>query len=146
MIGGHEVAEKCNVLQVTILFRFEETVSAGETSELAVKQEQIQAESITLLNKDVGSLVIFTQTNAIPEKVRVALSKAIALKNKADDTWREVQDTKSKISSISSEQSRIRSNMGVVKENSDYYNRLMKKLDDQESQIEQLQAQLATLE
>ena len=36
--------------------------------------------------------------------------------------------------------------MDVVKQNSDYYNRLMKKLDNQESQIEQHQAVLAELE
>ena len=36
--------------------------------------------------------------------------------------------------------------MGAVSRNSDYYNRLMKKLDDQESQIEQHQAALAELE
>ena len=90
--------------------------------------------------------MIFTQTSAIPKKVRVAISKAIALKNKADETYREVQVMKSRISSISSEQSRIRSNMGAVNRNSDYYNRLMKKLDDQESQIEHHQAELAELE
>ncbi|MCH8854145.1 MAG: hypothetical protein IID41_16065 [Planctomycetes bacterium] len=144
---GWDLVDSPKPIETTeTLYRFENTVSAGETVKLAVKQEQVQAESITLLNKDVGSLVIFTQTNAIPEKVRVALSKAIALKHKADDTQREVRDTKSRIASITSEQSRIRSNMGAVSRNSDYYNRLMKKLDDQESQIEQHQAALAELE
>lgn len=144
---GWDLVDSPKPIETTeTLYRFENTVSAGEVSKLAVKQEQVQAESITLLNKDVGSLVIFTQTSAIPEKVRVAISKAIALKNKAGDTQREVRDTKSRIASITTEQSRIRSNMGAVKQNSDYYNRLMKKLDDQESQIEQLQAELAELE
>ncbi|MCH8880621.1 MAG: DUF4139 domain-containing protein [Planctomycetes bacterium] len=144
---GWELVDSPKPIETTeTLYRFENIVSAGETSKLAVKQEKVQAESIRLLNNDVGSWLIFTQTNAIPEKVRVALSKAIALKNKADDTQREVRDTKSRIASISSEQSRIRSNMGAVNRNSDYYNRLMKKLDDQESQIEQHQAELAELE
>ncbi len=144
---GWELVDSPKPIETTeTLYRFENNVSASETAKLAVKQQQVQAESITLLNKDVGSLVIFTQTDAIPEKVRVALSKAIALKNKADDTQREVRDTKSRIASITSEQSRIRSNMGAVRHNSDYYNRLMKKLDDQESQIEQHQAVLAELE
>ncbi len=128
------------------LYRFKDTVSVGKTTKLAVKQEHVETETIALLSTDVGSLEIYTQTFVIPEKVRTAISKAMAMKNEKEETWRNIQDLKSKISDITREQSRIRSNMGSVSENSDYYNRLLKKLNDQETRIEQLQAEISKLE
>jgi septal ring factor EnvC (AmiA/AmiB activator) len=45
---------------------------------------------------------------------------------------------------ITRDQDRIRQNMSSIDRNSDYYNRLLKKLNDQETQVEQLDAQLRT--
>jgi len=50
------------------------------------------------------------------------------------------------IESISREQERIRENMKSVKQNSEYYTRLLTKLNDQETTIEKEQATVAKLQ
>ena len=47
---------------------------------------------------------------------------------------------------MTQEQNRIRENMKTVAPNSDYYNRLLKKLDEQETAIEKLQAEVEDLQ
>jgi peptidoglycan hydrolase CwlO-like protein len=50
------------------------------------------------------------------------------------------------ISDITTEQTRIRDNMRAVAQSTDYYARLLKKLDEQETQIESLQKQAGELQ
>ena len=47
---------------------------------------------------------------------------------------------------MSQEQNRIRENMKTVAQGSDYYKRLLKKLDEQETAIEALQGETAGLQ
>ncbi len=68
------------------------------------------------------------------------------MQNEAQATGRDIEERKSALTNITQEQSRIRSNMRSVKQTSEYYNRLLKKLNDQETRIEQLQMEIFTLE
>ncbi len=74
------------------------------------------------------------------------MAKAIELKQAVTDTERQISDGKSKLSDTSTEQGRIRENLKSVPANSDYYKRLMAKLDAQETAIETTQKGVADLE
>jgi hypothetical protein len=127
------------------IWRFEDKVAAGKSSKLVVHEEIVQGQEVALLPADVGSLVIYTRSGQIDPKVKEALNKAIELKNALTDTQRQMEQKQSKINEINSEQPRIREDMKTVPQNSEYYGRMMKKLNDQETLIEGYQEDLKGL-
>ena len=119
--------------------RFELSVPAGKSTTFTVKQQQPVGEQIEILPANDQTLMQFISSTEIPQHVRDALSKAIELKAAVSASEAAVKENDNKIKSIVEEQSRMRENMKAVDPKSDYYTRLMKKLNDQESTIEQLQ-------
>jgi len=121
------------------LYRFKGKVGAAKASKLTVKEEIVQGEALEILNGDLNALIYYSRAGEIPEKVRDALVKAIQLKQAVVDFQRQVDEHTKQIQQITEEQNRIRENMKTVQQQSDYYKRLLTKLNDQESKIEKLQ-------
>jgi septal ring factor EnvC (AmiA/AmiB activator) len=128
------------------LYRFKGNLAAGKASKLTVKQELIRGEEIAILPTDRGQLAFFAQAGEIPKPVREALAVVIAAKEAQFETERQVALRQQKIAEVTQEQNRIRENMKTVAEKSDYYNRLLKKLDEQETGIERLQEEVHGLQ
>jgi hypothetical protein len=128
------------------VYRFRTSVPAGKSTRLTIKQQIVQDETVAIVNSDANALDYYRQQGAIPKPVKDALTKAIDLKQAAVDTQRQVDEDKSKISDITTEQNRIRENLRTVPSNSQYYTRLMAKLNDQETSIEKTQAEQADLQ
>ena len=128
------------------LYRFKGSVSAGKSTKLTVKQEHTRGEAIAILPADLGQLVFYARSGQIPKEVRDALAGAIAAKQAMVDTERQIQQRQQRMQEITQEQTRIRENMKTVAPNSDYYQRLLKKLDEQESGIEKLQTEVDALQ
>ena len=106
----------------------------------------MQAQRVEILPTDLGTLEFYGRTGEIPEKVRAALKEAIARRQAMADTERQIQLRQQKINEVSQEQNRIRENMKTVAQNSEYYKRLLKKLDEQETVIETLQGETKELQ
>ncbi len=124
------------------LYRFKGKVAAGKASKLTVKEEIVQSEQFAILPSDVGQLDFYSKQGEIPQKVRDVLMKAMQMKAAMIDTQRLMDDQTRRVAQITSEQQRIRDNMKTVAPNTEYSNRLLKKLNDQENQIEKLQTEL----
>jgi uncharacterized protein YeeX (DUF496 family) len=62
------------------------------------------------------------------------------------DVQRQIQEKQKKVGEITQEQERIRSNMGSVSQTSQYYTRLLTKLNEQETAIEGLQGEIEQLQ
>ena len=77
--------------------------------------------------------------------MRDALGKAATLKQTVTQTETDLNDHASQINSISQDQNRLRENIKTVDKSSAYATRLLKKLDDQESQIEKLRTETDAL-
>ena len=77
---------------------------------------------------------------------RLAVGKAVKMKSALTDTQRQMEERKKQIGEVTTEQTRIRENMKTVSPNTDYYNRLLKKLDEQETNIEKLQKEVTDLQ
>jgi hypothetical protein len=127
------------------LYRFKGTSVANKVTTLTVREELVHSETIAMLPADVGSLVYYSRTGEIPRDVRDAIAKAIRLKQSVLDLERQVNARSQQINDITQEQARIRENMKTVSSGSQYYNRLMTKLNEQESSIESLQKERAAL-
>ena len=127
-------------------YRFEGLVSAHKTSVLKVREEMVQLQRLSLIPTDINSLVAFTRNGEIPPLVREALSKVITLKQAIVDTDHAIDDRTAQIADITAEQNRLRENMKTVAQNSDYYKRLLQKLNDQESELERLSSERIELQ
>jgi hypothetical protein len=123
------------------LYRFKGSVEPGQISKLTVKEEVVQGETMAILPCDIGQLVFYSKAGEIPKEVREALAKAAALKQAVAGTERSIAEKQKQLADITTEQTRIRENMKTVQPNSQYYTRLMTKLNDQETKIESLQTE-----
>lgn len=125
--------------------RFEVEATADSTSILSVEEEQIVSQSIHLTNLDINAMRVHTRSGQIPPKVKEALQQAISLKQKLQQTDRQINDLEQKMNAITGEQERIRENMGSVERNTSYYKRLLAKLESQEDEIEKHQKDVEKL-
>jgi hypothetical protein len=127
------------------LYRFNGSVEPGKSSKLVVKEEIVQGQAVAILPTDISALVAYSKHGSIPEEVKKALRDAIAKKQQLVDTQRQLEQKKEQVKVIAEEQSRIRENMKTVRQPSPYYDRLMTKLNDQESKIEGFQTEIESL-
>ncbi len=127
------------------LNRFQFNVAAGKTEKFTVKEQYIQSQQIALLPTGLPELSAYSQTGEIAAPVRAALVKAVALRQATAQTQSEIDNREGQISSVTEEQTRLRENIKTVDKSSAYATRLLKKLDDQESQIEKLRNEEASL-
>jgi hypothetical protein len=127
-------------------YRFKGNAVAGKVTTLAVKEEMTQSESITMLSADLGQLINYSRTGEIPQAVRDAITKAIRMRQSIVDVERDMNVHTQQIAQITAEQNRIRENMKTVAASTQYYERLLAKLNEQESSIERLQKERESLE
>ena len=124
------------------IYRFRGHVAAGKSTKLVVKEQVVQQESVALLPSDAGQLQWYVSNAPLSQGVKDALGKAIQLKGAMTDAQRQVTEAQQKVTQITQEQTRIRENMKTVDHANPYYNRLLTKLNDQETQFEKLNEQL----
>ena len=129
------------------LYRFKGAAVAGKVTVLTVKEEMVQNESIMLASAGVDQLLFYTRSGfgEIPTNVRDALAKAIQLRQSMADVERDINARNQRVAEITGEQNRIRENMKTVAQGTQYYDRLLGKLNEQESSIESLQKERETL-
>jgi hypothetical protein len=119
-------------------YRFKGDAPPHKVATLTVKEESVRSESLAMLPMDVSALLIYQRNGSIPAKVRDAIAKAITLKNAVTDLDRQIAARTQDINGITAEQGRIRENMKTVSNTTPYYQRLLTKLNEQESQLESL--------
>ena len=128
------------------IYRFEQDLSAEKRLTLSVREEHISMEEIKILATESPALETYIKTGSIPQPVKDALTKVIQMKTAIVETQRQIQLDEQQITEVSQDQSRIRENMKTVAQNTDYYQKLLKKLDEQETTVEKLQADAKTMQ
>ncbi|MDB5301605.1 MAG: hypothetical protein JWO87_3268 [Phycisphaerales bacterium] len=126
--------------------RFRRTLPSHNAAKLVVESEKVYIQEIVLLLQDANGLAVHLTSNTIPKTVRDALEKAIAMKNELEDKRIQIIKRQHHISDVTAEQARIRENMKTVAPTTDYYQRLVKKLDEQETGLEKTQKEIAEFE
>jgi hypothetical protein len=123
------------------LYRFKGTAVASKVTVLTVKEESVTDESIMLGAADSRALEFYARASSvqIPKDVRDAVAKAIQLKQSVADVDRDINAHNQRVTEITIEQNRIRENMKTVGQTTQYSERLLAKLNEQESSIEKLQ-------
>lgn len=124
-------------------YRFQGKLAPGKVTTLVVKEESITSSAIALVNSDIAQLIAVAKETQIPASIREALTKLAAFKRAIADSDRQIAEQTRQIAEITQEQNRIRENMRTVQQNAAYYQRLLEKLNEQESRIEALQREKA---
>jgi hypothetical protein len=120
-------------------YRFRVPVAAGKDASLTVREIQTDEERFAILDLPGENLTWYAGNGAIPPKVRTALQQAAQLKAQVAEAERLRELKQQEVQAIVQDQNRLRENMRTVNQNSDYYRRLLTKLNDQESKVETLQ-------
>jgi chromosome segregation ATPase len=128
------------------LKRFRLDLPAGKTRKLRVKSQATSSIAIQLVSADEKEFKYCTTDNAIPKAVRDAVAKLMRMRAAIAETNAQASERRAQVANITVEQTRIRENMKTVnQQQSEYYTRLLKKLNDQESEIEKLQGEATDL-
>jgi hypothetical protein len=127
------------------LYRFSVTVDPGTLTTLRVKEILPLQESILLMDSGIDQMLYYQQTKEVSPKVKEALQRVVQLRGKLDGTKAHRAKLEQRIGEITAEHGRIRENMQRLQQNSDLYTRYVKKLDQQETELEKLRKDIEGL-
>jgi ubiquitin len=126
-------------------YRFELPVPAGQTAKQEVIEERDLVQQIALTNTDDQTIRFFVNSAVVSDKVKQALAQALELKSKLSATQRDVAELTRQYNEINQDQQRLRANLKELPPTAAAYKRYLEKFDQQETEIEKLQANLKTL-
>ena len=121
------------------LYRFKVVVPAGKTVTFTVRETHTDQEVLALLDLPDQVFVEYINNGAIPPKVKTALQQAAQLKAQVTEAERQRSVKQQELQQIVQDQNRLRENLKTVAANSQYAQRLLTKLNDQETKVETLQ-------
>jgi hypothetical protein len=127
------------------LYRFSVAVDPGKSATLHVKETLPLQESILLMESGIEQIAYYQQAKEVSPKVKEALHRVVQLRSKLDDTRAQRARLDQRTTEITAEHARIRENMQRLQQNSDLYTRYVKKLDQQETELEKLRKDIESL-
>lgn len=124
------------------VYRFVVDVDRDQTAKLVVQEQKPLTESIQLASSGADVINIYLRSKVISPKVKEALEKAVALRTALSRATAERERREERVREITQEQTRIRENMAKLSQSSELYTRYVKKLDQQESDLEKLRDEI----
>ena len=126
-------------------YRFAVAVDPDKPARLLVREERQYDETVALTNLRSDQIAVYIRSKAVSDAVKKALQHLVQLRDKFAQTQAERARLEQTVAEISTEQTRIRENMGKLAQNSDLYTRYVKKLDQQETELEDLRRTIESL-
>jgi hypothetical protein len=128
------------------LYRFAVQVAAGESEALIVEEEQLIHEEIKVDSIPDGQVALFLKSSEVSAGVKTALSELVKHKRALADLAEQRRLLETRVTSISQEQTRIRQNIQNLDRTGDLYGRYVRRLEEQEDELEKLHAQMEKLQ
>src|SRR5690606_26730085 len=116
-------------------------LKAGETGKLSVLLGRTERSQTALISADLNWLGQMVRQGKVSEQVLEAVRKAAAIQQRINDTERRIAELDRERDAIAADQSRIRENMRTVDQRSELYQRYLGTLNEQETRLEQIQAE-----
>lgn len=126
-------------------YRFAVPVAPEEPVRLVVREERQYDETVALTNLPGDKIAFYSRSRAAGDAVKTSLQRVARLRDKLAQTQSDRARRERTIAEISQEQTRIRENMGKLAQNSDLYARYIKKLDQQETELDDLRKKIEGL-
>ncbi len=120
------------------VLRFQTSLKAGETKTYVVKEERNFDASMVLSNNPDSLMKYFIEMKEIPPSLKQKLAEAVGLKAKWDGSQRELNQLASELTALNADQERIRKNLRETPKEAEVYTTYLKKLSDQEKEIDNL--------
>ncbi|WP_342237234.1 DUF4139 domain-containing protein [Inquilinus sp. OTU3971] len=124
-------------------YRIRQPVAAGKTEKVTVTQEQPLSQSIDLADDADDQIAAWAEDRTLPAKVRQAMAELAGQLAVIRDHEAEAGRLDQRLGEIAREQARLRQNIGAVPKDSDLFQRYLGKLNDSESELEQVGTDLA---
>jgi chromosome segregation ATPase len=124
------------------VYRFAVNVAPDQTQKLSVREQRQMSETLELVNTGPDVIAYYLKAKQVSPKVKAALEKAVSLRDQVSKTMTEINRREQRVNEISQEQSRIRENMTRLNQSSELYNRYVKTLDRQETEMENLRREI----
>lgn len=120
------------------VYRFQTPVKAGETKTFTVKEQRELASSIQLTNNADDQIRYFLNLAEASPALKDQLRKALEVKAQWDVVRRELAQVQADLQRLNADQDRIRKNLRETPRDAEVYNVYLKKLSDQEKEIDAL--------
>jgi hypothetical protein len=138
------VAPSTAAEQTRDAYRFAIRVAAGATTALPVREERRLQESVRIADSGPDVIGIYLRATQISPKVKEALQKIIAMRDKVEQTAAQRSRLEQRSKDIAEEQRRIRENMARLPQNSELYARYVTRLGQQETELDRLWVETET--
>jgi hypothetical protein len=142
----HLVSKEKPAERARDVYRFEVKLAPGKTASEEVIEEQDLQTAVALSNSDDPTMRFFLSQPVVSEPVKKALGQALELKDKLSATQRDLQQQERQLKVIVDDQGRLRANLRDMPSTADAYKRYLKKFDEQETQIEEYQKKIKSLQ
>jgi hypothetical protein len=142
----HLVSKEKPAERARDVYRFEVRLAPGKTASEEVIEEQDLQTAVALSNSDDQTMRFFLNQPVVSEPVKKALGQALELKDKLSATQRDLQQQERQLKVIVDDQGRLRANLRDMPSTADAYKRYLKKFDEQETQIEEYQKKIKSLQ
>jgi hypothetical protein len=128
------------------LYRFARPLPAGKELKFSVREERPISEQITLAQLRPETFLSYASGEEIPPGIRAALSKAVELRQKADEAENERKNLETRRARLVSEQDRIRQNLAAAGNQSPQGQEYLKRMAALDAGIDNMNNQIKTAE
>jgi hypothetical protein len=125
--------------------RFIVKAEPDKTARLVVREEKQLTETVQLINSHTDLISFYIKSQKTSPEVKQALEKLVALRDRLNRTSMDRGRREERVREVAQEQSRIRENMTRLSQTSELYNRYVKTLDRQETELEDLRREIESL-
>ena len=122
------------------VYRFQTNVKAGEEKAYAVTEERDVNTAVSLSNNPDGQIRFVLSLNEASPALKEKLNQALSIKGVWDNSLRELTQVVADLNRLNLDQDRIRKNLANTPKEAEVYQTYLKKLSDQEKEIDALTA------
>jgi hypothetical protein len=122
------------------VYRFQTAVKAGETRSFTVKEERDVSVAMRLTNGTENQIQYFISLSEASPELKTKLKEALKTKSEWDNQVRELSQVNADLNRLNADQERIRKNLRETPKDAEVYATYLKKLSDQEKEIDTLTA------
>jgi hypothetical protein len=127
-------------------YRFQIKVAPSKSAKQVVTEERVMQQAMQLTNLDDKAIRYFINQAVASDKVKAGLKKSLELRWAMQKTQREIAELQRQLDAIRNDQPRLRANLKELPQTSEAYKRIVKKFNEQETQIEKYQEDIKKLQ
>lgn len=125
-------------------YRFGFDLAAGASHEFVIQESRTDWESLQISRFDERAIAVWAGNGRLPQTVRDALTRAAQLRRDLAANEHAVAVPQQRVAELTAEQERIRANLQTLQRGTPLHDRLISKLNEQETELEALQKEIAT--